>query len=482
MTDGKDERKKQKKSGPAAGGAAGGLCVLTDLEPDDVQALLAGLALAGSQLQLRGLIVGEGPDLAMKVRRAQRLLAELGALGLVPRDGSVWVRAGHESTVSNYPAEGAEWQLSARDAEHAAARAAVAKDAREGEPPLETFFGSVFAENQEAAPVLWVLKPPRELLRLLADHERLARQWLARTTLLVYGGFNLRCVLSRVRPTESRQALGALWACCRRVVLYESFHATGQANSVNPDNAPGLYKALRAATTPVAAPTGESEIAAAAAAAKDETENVGARPNGYLAGLLRLIEGWNRYIYDDSIHTCAELHERALQAARAQGLKRSGSGAGEGESPKVSQSSSSSTVAELKLLEQWRADLGSLDAAAQAQFDRNLKCAQQVQPYVESQMVLADQALIALFYGSKSVQPVPIELRIDDRGNSVYRTPSSGRSEAQSTNIVAYWTRPPPPPPGAGASEHEVAAALEAAQKAVFDEAVGLLTLAVELA
>lgn len=367
---------------------------LTDLEPDDVLALYVALRLAAKRVRLRALVVGEGTDVTIKVRRARKYLAALEAEGLLSRAADVRVVAGLASK-ERFAGEGKEWGLSPQDAGHADEK---------GDGTLAELWDTFYATAKR--PVLWLLKPPRELLLLLAslssfpssatdkddtNKDEVARckeRW-ARTEVLLYGGFNLRCVLSRSQPRESRAALATLLAAFKRVVLYESFHATGDQNNLSPDNAPSFFARLKAA--------------------------VAARPNGYLAALCRLVRQWNDSIAAGSLDTCLELlaqHVPDPPKNRDELAERLDK---EGDCKGVS-------------LDGW-------DRAASAQFRRNAKCALQVRQAADSQMVLADQALLALQYGSaySRVCPTPVHWTLNDAGYTVYEP-----CAATATNTFAF--------------------------------------------
>ena len=203
--------------------------VWTDLEPDDVIGIWVALALGGrGRIRLCGIVVGEG-DVQRKVQRMEQYVRMLREAKLIDRDPLIIAGIG---TAHRFARDGAEFdKLSATVAPAVAPVAAV-------QAALEL----LVAVSDH--PTLWLLKPPRELL---AMHPAMASKLLAHCEVLAYGGFNFRSVLDRQRPDESRAALYAMLGACKRVVLYESFHATGQVNSATPATMPLMFKALDAA-------------------------------------------------------------------------------------------------------------------------------------------------------------------------------------------------------------------------------------------
>lgn len=81
------------------------------------------------------------------------------------------------------------------------------------------------------------LKPMRELVLLYKQHPDQMSQLLSKVTWYVYGGFNFRCI-------NDTTALLSMLTRFKKVYIYESFHATGQQNSVNKTNCPELYQKL----------------------------------------------------------------------------------------------------------------------------------------------------------------------------------------------------------------------------------------------
>jgi len=84
-------------------------------------------------------------------------------------------------------------------------------------------------------PLYLMLKPCWELIGLDAA-------LLAKTTLALYGGFNLRCMYEKGQTREWVAEFINKSFC--RVVFYESYYATGSENSLSVTEAPHLFKAI----------------------------------------------------------------------------------------------------------------------------------------------------------------------------------------------------------------------------------------------
>lgn len=110
------------------------------------------------------------------------------------------------------------------------------------------------------------LKPFFELL----DHVEVKR--FEKATLALYGSFNLRCMLREKTPAQVENFLNNAFA---RVILYESYFATGDQNSASEQNFPLVFKMLN--------------------------ENV------RFKSLLEAIELWNTHIAEDCADTIADL-------------------------------------------------------------------------------------------------------------------------------------------------------------------------------
>jgi hypothetical protein len=181
--------------------------VLTDLEPDDVQAL-GILARRWPIFDVRTVLVGEGNPTA-KVAVARDLLAALQYkdVRVAPGCASTKLFPGEEVLKGN-----------ADDAPYDAANALLAA-----------------LEAAGPAPVLVCLKPPREMQVALAEFPDRAVKVFGRTTLVMYGSFNLRALgYSHTLPLVQDATTPF-----QRVLLYET-HACRGVPNLNPRTVPGL--------------------------------------------------------------------------------------------------------------------------------------------------------------------------------------------------------------------------------------------------
>lgn len=67
------------------------------------------------------------------------------------------------------------------------------------------------------------------------------RNLLAKTTVAAYGSFNFRCLEKAFTRAQVAQFFNESFA---RVVLFESFHAIGEDNSISATNAPAFYETI----------------------------------------------------------------------------------------------------------------------------------------------------------------------------------------------------------------------------------------------
>lgn len=84
-------------------------------------------------------------------------------------------------------------------------------------------------------PLFVMLKPCWELFEMPA-------LLLAKTTVAAYGSFNFRCLMEK----SDKATLAAFFnTSFKRFVLYETFHAIGEDNSINSNNAQRFYELIR---------------------------------------------------------------------------------------------------------------------------------------------------------------------------------------------------------------------------------------------
>jgi hypothetical protein len=174
--------------------------VETDLEPDDVLALMLP-PLSSAQYY----VVGEG-DPKIKYNRMKRycqllknekavVIEGLGSENEFPKDGTEFDNLAHDQCDEDY---------------------------------FQHF--STFASSE--SPIMFSLKPMRELVKEFSSNEERVKELVQRVDLYIYGGFNFRLVSEKIL---------ALLAHFKRVFVYESFYAIGEENSMTKANFPRLY-------------------------------------------------------------------------------------------------------------------------------------------------------------------------------------------------------------------------------------------------
>ena len=88
-------------------------------------------------------------------------------------------------------------------------------------------------------PIMFSLKPMKELVGEYIKDPILIKYLVSKVTLYVYGGFNFRCIAS-----DNKKELLELIKSFKKVCIYESFFVSGEMNSMNKHNAPNLYNYL----------------------------------------------------------------------------------------------------------------------------------------------------------------------------------------------------------------------------------------------
>ena len=204
----------------------------TDLEPDDVLALYV---LPNAKYY----VVGEG-NANIKYNRMIRYCSMLGNLNATVIEGTC--------SDKNFELDGKEFEnLDTQTC---------------SESYIDHFTNFATGQN----PVMFSLKPMRELLNKYVKDPILIKYLVSKITLYVYGGFNFRCL-----AWKNKKELLELINSFKKVCIYESFFVSGEINSMNKLNAPRLYNYL-----------------------KDHANN-------YTTTLSKLTYNWNKSILDDMV-------------------------------------------------------------------------------------------------------------------------------------------------------------------------------------
>lgn len=215
--------------------------LLTDLEPDDVIALrmLKNSKMVDDKELL--VVVGEGNK--SKVQLAVNVLEFYKFTNYTVLEGVNSNKDYPSSCLESYP---------------------VVQVNRTSKETVEQFL------TRHTMPVILCLKPPYELLDLDSS-------LLKKCQLSIYGSFNLRSVIFRFKKENKTYDLASfLNNSFARVLLYESFYATG-SNSLNKSLAPDMFNKLE----------------------KDEP-------------FMTLMHGWNQFIVKDCLETTVELSNKML--------------------------------------------------------------------------------------------------------------------------------------------------------------------------
>lgn len=212
------------------------LFIETDLESDDVLALYRNTLRKANYY-----VVGEG-DPKIKYNRMKRYCKLLGNNDAVVIQGL--------GSKKPFPNDGKEF------------------DSLETNSCNEGYMDHFKQFATASDPVMFSLKPMRELVKEYAENKEQVKGLVKNVTLYVYGGFNFRCLVR-----EYGKELIELLYCFKKVSIYESHYATGE-NSVNKQNSPLLYKYCQEH--------------------KDDP---------YIQTLLRLINIWNCHLRDEMKET-----------------------------------------------------------------------------------------------------------------------------------------------------------------------------------
>jgi len=177
--------------------------VETDLEPDDVLALM----------MLKNIdyyVVGEG-NADIKYDRMIRYCELLGNKGAIVIKG--------QNSDKLFENDGKEF------------------DVLENKICIEDYLHNFMKFASMKDPIMFSLKPMRELLTEYRKDPVLIKQFTKNIELYVYGGFNFRCILK----THEKELLELLNSF-KKVHIYESFYVSGEFNSINKTNFPKLYQ------------------------------------------------------------------------------------------------------------------------------------------------------------------------------------------------------------------------------------------------
>lgn len=277
----------------------------TDLEPDDV---LATWILIRRGFLPSTIVVGEG-RCATKAERMERYVGMLREEKLVPNDHKISIIQG-QSSDKLFADDGKEFTPVA-----GGGAGDGSEDPRQYVKELTAYLAST------DRPLLVALKPPRELALCLT----LAKTDVSKCDLWLYGSFNLRCLLNSQKDADTK--FGWIHKF-QSTMLYESFHATGERNSIHDKVMPNLFARLRSL----------------------------AKTSVYMATLFKLIGLWNRHILKECMEDCTR-HAKS---------------------------------------------------GAQDRLARSTKIVDSVKPFIDSQMVLADMALVAVAGESSTWKPVDV--------------------------------------------------------------------------
>lgn len=245
--------------------------VFTDMEPDDMHGIYGACKMLPKCDRIYGFVVGEG-NAPIKVRRMTRYCELLQKEKLLPLVQPKVILGLSSSKL--FSRDGAEFNMQETKSDKEKQDvAAVMKQFKED---------YMWFLNGTKNPVLWILKPPRELLALWveAKSQGTVKDWFGNTTVVMYGSFNLRNILDRNDAEGSRKRIYEFLASFKQVYLYESFHATGSKNSIDASNMPALFKTLN-----------ESK-------------------SEYLAATSRLVRVWNECNLDNCNKACQGMLEK----------------------------------------------------------------------------------------------------------------------------------------------------------------------------
>ena len=206
--------------------------------------------------------------------------------------------------------------------------------------------------------IIVILKPPRELFGLFLENPDEIKELLKEITCYMYGSFNLRSLNAEpAKLQEFLQSFGELY-------IYESYHASGSENTLNPENYSNFDEMVKCLD-----------------------------PDGKFTELMK---AWDAFNMEDCLMTC-------LDIARSEGIE--------------------AQIGSRLLSYQ---ELGvELPENKKHRYHRNYKCYQQILHNLGRQFVIADVGL-ALFMDSPNAWK-EVDITIDDKGYTQIKESSSSR-------------------------------------------------------
>ncbi len=213
--------------------------VETDEEPDDIMALAV-------IDQPDYFVVGEG-DSSIKFNRINEYAKLLGNKKPVLIKG--------ESSDKPFHADGKEF------------------DKLGHYEPTEDYFQNLKKFATGYKPVMFSIKPMRELLALFKKDQKTITDLVKNIELFCYGSFNFITLFTDKKWNvydDDKQHLVTLLNSFKKVNIYETFFATGADNSINKEKFPKLYNLFQEK--------------------KDEP---------FYQALIRLVTNWNQHIRDE---------------------------------------------------------------------------------------------------------------------------------------------------------------------------------------
>lgn len=105
------------------------------------------------------------------------------------------------------------------------------------------YISSFEAFSMRKNPIMFSLKPMRELLNMYRNNKKKTTSLLSNVTLYIYGSFNFRCIIDKEYGSID---LENLLMSFKRVNLYETYFAEAGNGNANRTTMPGLYSHIDA--------------------------------------------------------------------------------------------------------------------------------------------------------------------------------------------------------------------------------------------
>lgn len=329
----------------------------TDLEPDD---LFAIYLLAKKQYAPKYIVVGEGKSIT-KCARMSRYISLLQEEKLLPKDYNCTIIKGIDSK-NIFPDDGKEFKDLNLD--------------NDGIDYLSHDFYPALVKkyiSESNNPIMVMLKPPRELVNCSEE----IKSEISKVTSYWYGSFNFRSVWAHLHILES------LLKQFKSTYIYESYHATGSQNSMQPNNSPITWNNLRNSNS------------------------------SYIKMLLLVVSFWNNYKTTNCKEICGNI------------LKKLGI------SIDFNEIADLTTDQITKLLDEKNADLSDRD-----KLHRNIKIYKSTSSYPNEQMVLADMGLAIMIDKKLTEQyALPGNISFDKSGFTQFK-------EFAASNVYLYKNIP----------------------------------------